>query len=114
MVSNSNPFANPEVRKVDLALGNISNPFGIFQVSPLHSSGEGTLAQWLQTWGSPGKPISEMSADSLVAQEGKAQQNNVSNAPRVRAGKHLAKGPMGSYRRKDTGGISEDLAELWG
>ena len=40
-VSNSNPFGNTEVGEVDLTLGNIANPFDIFQVAPVHSSGKG-------------------------------------------------------------------------
>ena len=72
LVSNFNSFENPGVGKVDLTLANIPNPFGISQVFPSHSSGEGSCAQWLQTWRSPGWPISEMYADSLVAQEEKS------------------------------------------
>ena len=77
---------------------------------PVHSSGEGPFAQWRQTWRNPEKPILEMSANSLVMREAKAQQQNVAKAPLVRAGKPPSKGPMASYKRKDMGGISDDLA----
>ena len=56
----------------------------------------------------PGE-ISEMSAESLITQEEKAKQRNISNAPIISAGGHLSKGSLASYKRKDMGGISESL-----
>ena len=56
LAPNFNPFAGPEVRKIELTLGNIPNPFEIYQVSPVHSSGEWPYAQWLQTWINPVGP----------------------------------------------------------
>ena len=63
-------------------------------------------------WGGPG--ISEMSAESLITQVGKAKQHNVANALRIRAGGPLPKGPLPSYRPVDMGGIPGNLPSLWG
>ena len=55
-VCNCNPYSTPEVEKIELTLGNIPNPYAISQVTPVHSSGEGPNAQWIQTWRNTGNP----------------------------------------------------------
>ena len=62
----------------------------------------------------PGETISEMSANSLITKEEKAKQYNMEKVPLARPGRPLSKGPIASYKRKDSGGIAEDLVSLWG
>ena len=80
LVSNFSPYTATIVNKIKLTLGNIPNPYEIIQVSPVLSLGGGSWAECLQTWRNPRKQISEMSAESLITQEGKARQRNISNA----------------------------------
>ena len=56
LVCNFTPYSDPEVGKIELTLCNIPNPYAIFQVAPLHSSGGWPKAQLLQTWRNTGKP----------------------------------------------------------
>ena len=90
LVSNFSSCTTPIVNRNTLTLGNISNPYGISQVSPVLSSGGGSWAERLQTWGNQGRQISEMSTKSLFAQEGEVIHYNAPIAPRFRAGGSLS------------------------
>ena len=54
-----------------------------------------------------------MSAESLITQEEKVLQYNISNAPRISAGAPLSKMSLASYKRNDMGKASENLSPLW-
>ena len=51
--SNYSSYATPLVTRNTLTIGTIPNPYGIFQVSPVLSSGEGSWTECLQTWENP-------------------------------------------------------------
>ena len=57
--------------------------------------------------------ISETSAKTLLTQEEKAKQYNVAKVLRISPCNPLSKGPVASYKRKDMGGIADDLVALW-
>ena len=113
MVANFNPFANTEVGKVELTLCNIVNPSEISQVFPVHSSRGGPCAQWPQTWRNPGKPISEMSANSLSTQEEKINKTTLKMLPGLGSVNLSINGQWHLTKAKISGGISEDLDSLW-
>ena len=114
LVFNFNPYLAPEAKQIDLILGDVPNPYEVIQVVPVHSSRDGSWPQWLQTWENPGKPIAEMSANRLNTQEEKARRYNMAKVLRGRPGKPLPKGSIESYRRKDSGRITEYIASLRG
>ena len=114
MVCNYNPYTTPQVKAIDFKFGQISDPYEIVRVAPVHSIGEGSYSQRIQTWGNPGKPISEMSPNSLQSQEERAKHYNTLNAIMVRPGKPLAKGSLSSYKQKDLERVPGELVSIWG
>ena len=109
-VSNFSTYATPRVSRNTLTLGKIPNPYGIFEVPPVQSSGMGSLAECLRTWKNTGKPISEMSTQSLLTQENRVKS---SNAPRFTAWAPLSGKSLSSFRQQGLGKVSENLVSLW-
>ena len=51
LVSNFNPSLAPEVKQIDLIIGNILNPYDVIRVTPVHSSGEGSWGEMASNLG---------------------------------------------------------------
>ena len=56
LVRNYNPYPTPGAKPMDLKLGEIPNFYAALQVAPVHSLGEGSWAQWIQTRGAQEDP----------------------------------------------------------
>ena len=97
MVCNYDPYTSSRAESIDLQLGRISNPYEVIRVAPVPSVGEGSQSQWIQTRGNPGKPISEMSINSLQSQEERARHFNALNAIVVGPGKPLDNGSLAPF-----------------
>ena len=78
------------VSRNTLTIGNISNPYGRFEVSPALCLGGGSWAECLQTWRNTWKQISAMSTKSSLTREDCVESSNIANAPRFAAGNPLS------------------------
>ena len=105
-VSNFSPRATPVVTRNTLTIGTISNPYEIFQVSPVLSSGDGSWGECLQTWRNQGTQISAMSTQSLLTKEDKEKSSNIPNAPRFMAVNHLPGKSLAAFKRQGLGKVS--------
>ena len=113
LVCNYDSYTSAHVKSVSLKLGQIPDPYEVIQVAPVRSLGEGSNSQWPQAWRGAGKPISEMSVNSLRPQEERDKRFNALNDIGARPGKPLDKGPLSSYQQKGLERASGELVALW-
>ena len=67
---------------------------------------------WLQTWGSPGRPIAEISKESAKTQEEKAKQLNFNRDKSVIPGKIPPKGALAFFNAKGIGPVADELVTI--
>ena len=90
LASNFSTYTTHRVSRNTLTIGNISNPYGRFEVSPALCLGGGSWAECLQTWRNTWKQISAMSTKSSLTREDCVESSNIANAPRFAAGNPLS------------------------
>ena len=73
----------------------------------------GRMSSNMEKQGGGGGQISEISAESLITQGEKPNNETYQTSTRISAGDPLSKGPLASYKRKYMGKISGNIASLW-